>query len=147
SAVENMPVLFARGLRRDGIIKAVLSDISSAGAGVAGILMNREKCRTRLVHENRLGAVAVVDIKIINSNTFDAGGQRFEGRDGDAVQVTESHGFATCRMMPGRPHQAKHAFTPARAMHRLDSRAGGSAGAISDIRKPGGIGVEILSNT
>jgi len=77
-AGENLTVFSSRSLRGYRKIETVVSNVSAACAGITGILMNRKERHARMVHEDVLGAIAVVHVKIKNGDALNAGRERFD---------------------------------------------------------------------
>src|SRR6516164_2125604 len=69
-AVEHVPVIAAGGLRRDGIIEAVVSNITPASSRITGELMNGNERGIGFVQQDGLSSVAMVNVEIIDRDTF-----------------------------------------------------------------------------
>src|SRR5947207_2202251 len=64
SARQHVSIFLARRFWRDRIVKAIVAHVASPGAGIAGMLVNGKKSRAGPVHQDRLGAIAVVNVEI-----------------------------------------------------------------------------------
>src|SRR5947208_15847762 len=99
SAFEDLPVVGPSGIRRDGIVETIVSNVTPSGAGITGILMDGYECGAALVEQDCFGAIAVVHVKIINSHPLCAGGESFQNRDGSRAQVAKTHRLIARRVM------------------------------------------------
>ena len=70
----------------------------------------------RLFHQDGLGAVAVVYVEVEHSNLLRAGGERFQRRNGNGVQVAKAHRVVAGRVMARRTHQTEGGFPEAREL-------------------------------
>src|SRR2546423_1094646 len=74
SGSEYFSVFLARGMRRNRVIEAVFADVARAGTRIAGKLMDREKCRASPIQQDIFGTIPVMDVEIVNRDSFDARG-------------------------------------------------------------------------
>ena len=99
----------------------------------------------RVVAEDVLGAVAVVDVEIDDGDPCQAVRlQGMRGGDGDVVEEAEAHGLVAGGVVAGRAagdegvvHLAAH-----HPVHRHHRAAGGMAGGVQAVRVHAGVGVE-----
>lgn len=106
--------------------------------------MNGKECRAFVIQQNILGAVAVVHVKIENSDAFDAGGECLQCGDRDIVQITKTHDLIAGGVVTGGTHKAQGSFTESRATHRFQGRAGGCTRVVGDARIRGRVRIKIL---
>ena len=85
------------------------------------MLVNGKKRRVRMVEQNSLGAVPVVDIE--HGDPLHSGGERFKGRNGDGVKVAKAHRMILRGVMAGRTNQAERSLAAARQFQRLQGAA------------------------
>ena len=107
------------------------------------MLVDRKKRATRMIKEDSLGSISVVDIKIVNRDFFDAVGQGFQRRNRNLVQITKAHRTLALRMMSRRANQTEGRLTLSRQSERLQGRANGTFGMFPDFWISGCISVEI----
>ena len=109
-----------------------------AGARVERPLVERDEEDRRVVADDRLGAVAVVDVPVEDRDPPDAElGLRPARRDRDRVEEAEAHRAARLGVVPGRPREREAA-----AARRLDRRAGGEQRRLEGRRGADRVGVE-----
>ena len=96
------------------------------GARIERRLVGRDVERVRVVVEDRLGAVAVMDVEIEDREPRQlVYGARLQGRHRDVVEHAKAHGLHGLGMVAGRPHGAERVPGLARH-HRVDRGAGGA---------------------
>src|SRR5512137_643591 len=109
-AIEYMPVFLARRLGRRRKIVAILTHVPRASARVAWELVDREEGSAGFVKQDRLGAVAVVDVEVEYGDALAAIGQGLKGDDRGIVQVTKAHRSPWSGVMARRAHEAEDGF-------------------------------------
>ena len=89
------------------------------------MLERRNHQHARIVGEDRLGAVAVMDVEIDDRHAFEAVRQRVRGADGDVVEQAESHRAVALGVVSGRTHRAERvaAFARQHEIGRQHDRA------------------------
>jgi hypothetical protein len=90
--------------------------------------MHRQKEDTRVVIENILGSVAMMDIEVDHQDTIEAMNfDRMPGSNGYMIQQAEAHGRLLKGMVPGGPNSAEGplGFAPQDTIDGIDHRPGG----------------------
>ena len=106
------------------------------------MLVDGVKERAGLTEEDGLGAVAVVDIEVIDGHALRARGEGFEHGDGDLVQVAEAHCAIAQGVVAGRAQEAEGHSAFAREGERTQSTADGAEGVFVDAGVRGRVSVE-----
>src|SRR5947209_15592487 len=119
---------------RSGRIVVNVRERFRAASGICRELMNRRKLNSAFVRYDRFRSVAVMSIKVPNSNAFSAVFQCVEGRNGDIAKITETHRAIARGMMSGRSHQAKCGFGTQRGARCFNRRAGRVTRVRLDVR-------------
>src|SRR5690242_4844441 len=140
---KHMKVLASRCLRRYGEIETVVPHIAGACAGITRKLMNRNECCARFVLQDGLGAVAVMNVKVVNHNPLGSCGQSFQNSYGHVAQITEAHGPTPGRVVTGWTHQAKHRLARARGFQRSQPCTYRSTGILRDLWEKRSIQVKV----
>lgn len=105
--------------------------------------MDRDKQTAVLPEENIFGAVAVMDVEVVNGDSFEALGARLKGGDCNRIKIAKAHRLSAGRVMTGWSHQAETDFAGTRRVQGLQCAADGAPGVIGDIRISGRVGIEI----
>ena len=108
------------------------------------MLVDGVEGHARIPEENRLRAIAVMDIEIKDRHAFRAGGKGFQSCDGNAVQVAEAHRALPNCVMPWRTHEAERHLPFPREVQTLQGATDGTSGVPDDVRVGRCIAVEIL---
>jgi hypothetical protein len=127
----------------DLIMRAALASL--ARAGLERHLMRRGVHGARVVPENVLRAVAVMNIEIDHGDTLGAmNGLRMPGGDGRVVEEAKAHRRGAFGMMAGRPRGDKGVgHPPAHHLVHGESRAArGMHRRLQSSRRHQGVGVE-----
>jgi len=109
------------------------------------VLEARAEQHPPVLHENVLGAVAVVHVKVDDSDLVQSVlRQRVRGSGGDVVEQAKAHGLAPLRVVAGRSDAAE-GIVRSTAHQQVDRVDGGARGAIRGTqgrRAHEGVGIE-----
>jgi hypothetical protein len=116
-----------------------------ARARVVGILVERDVEDARVLAEDRLGPVPVVEIPVDDCDALVAvDGAQMAGGDGGVVEEAEAHGLRRGRVVSGRADEGE-AISIGAGRHRvgeLDQAPGGEEGGLVGALRGGGVGVD-----
>ena len=116
----------------------------AAGVRIRRMLMHGDVAELGVSGADVLGAIAVMGIQIPNGNARDAARESVEGRDGDRVQIAESHRLAACRVVTRRPHQRESPLASQRESRAFDRRAGRSCSVLENAIVIRRVGIEMV---
>ena len=105
--------------------------------------MYGKKDRAGPIHQDRLGAVAVVHVKVEHRNFLGAGRERLERGDRNRVQITKAHRVVPRGVMARRTQEAEGRFPGARGLERVQRASDRAARVGEDVRMRRGIAVEV----
>ena len=128
-------------VRGHGEVVAVIKTLL-AGAGVGGVLVDRNESRAFGAVQDILGAIAVVHVEVEHGHLFGVVCAGMKGGDGDAVEKTKPHGALTSGVMAGRAEQGKVGFAGLSEFQRAQGAANGTACVGINIRIIGRIAVK-----
>lgn len=107
------------------------------------MLVNGKEERASTIDQDRLGAVAVMHVKVKHRNLLRAGRQRFERGDGDRVEVAKAHGVVPGGVVPRRTQKAEGRFPVAGRPQGLQRAAGGAGRMIKNSGMRRRVAIEI----
>ena len=105
--------------------------------------MDRGKQTAVLAEQDVFGAVAVVDVEVVDGNAFEALRARFQGGNRNGVEIAEAHCLIACGVMTGWSHQAETDFAGTGAVQSLQCATDGASRVIGDVRVSRRVGVEV----
>src|SRR5438067_1074895 len=107
--------------------------------------MNRGEMNPLISCHDCFCSIAVMAVKIPDTNPFSAVFQHVESSNGNVAEVTETHRTLPCGVMARRPHQTEGRFATQRGARRLNCRAGRVSRIGVDVRVKWRVCVEISS--
>lgn len=147
-AVEGFLDCFQVGLpgrvRGKRIIETVMSNIDRTRSRITRVLMNRGKVEVWAIDENGFGAVAMMNIEIKDCNGRNSLVKGFKGRNGDRIEVAESHGPVLSGMVTGRAHETEGNVPLFGQFKCPKSRSNGPAGVLGNVLIRWGISIKIM---
>jgi hypothetical protein len=110
--------------------------------------MHRHEMDVRLVLDQRLRPIAVVDVPIDDEDAIQTMPQPgVVGSDGDVSEETEPHRASAERVMPGRANRTKASCRPTIGchVHGVQDAADGCRGSVPRAGAGDGVGIEVAA--
>ncbi len=105
---DGRPKLIAAAAGGERDVDHVRTELFHARIRIQRMLERRDHQHARIVGEDLLGAVAVVDVEVDHRHALEGvRGERVRHADGDVVEETEPHRAIALGMVSGRPHSAE----------------------------------------
>src|SRR5208282_1316106 len=141
---KTFAVMHSRRRWRHRVIKTVAAAISAPGSWISRILMDGNEKATRLVQQNILRAVAMMNIEIEDCDAFASGITGRQSGDGDGIEITKAHDALASGMMARRTQEAEGGLAGSGRLQRQQRSANRSSCMSSDAGVGGRIRGEVV---